>query len=69
MMMMHMNIGMSIGSDWIGKVFIIIGNSNWCLQACADSEPSENSLGPFPMIGFPTNIWMRSLIKLDVLHL
>ena len=41
MMMTHMSIGMSIGSDWIGKVFIIIGNSNWWLQTCADSEPSE----------------------------
>ena len=28
MTMTHMNIGMSTGSDWIGKVFIVIRNGN-----------------------------------------
>ena len=61
MTMTHMNIEMSTGSDWIGKVFIVIGNGNWCLQTGTDSEQSENQSGPFPMIWLPTDIWTRSL--------
>ena len=68
MTMTHMNIRMSIGSDGIGKVFIIIGNGNWCLQIGTDSELSENQSGPFPIIGFPTDIWTRSVSSPSILH-